>query len=239
MLTSGSRLLAVAAANGIKRIPTANVKVLMHFDGTSGSTAITDERGNALTVRSGIALTNTTSKFGGTSGSFDGASGHYISSTSQIPGLAFGTGDFCIEGFVNFNVLGGGGITRGVFQISTSSTGLQSSFANTLALDSRTLDTQWEIYANNGQPSSAVPVTGQWYHFAVQRVSGTTKLFIDGVPVISIADTQNYTGTYLSVGGLYDLPHMLNGYIDEFRICNIAVYPTGGFTVPTAPFPNS
>lgn len=240
MFNSGSRLMAVAAANKISPVPIANVLALLHFDGTSGSAAIVDTRGNPLTVRSGVVLSDTTSKFGGTSGSFDGSGGHYISSTNPIPGLAFGTGDFCVEGFVNFSALGGGGITRGVFQISTSSTGLYGSFANTLALDSRTLDTLWEIYASNGQPAaSSAPVIGTWYHFAVQRVSGTTKLFINGVPLISLPDTQDYTGTYLSVGGIYDTPHMMDGYIDEFRVCNVAVYPVNGFTVPTAPFPNS
>ena len=69
----------------------------MHFNGTNGSTTMTDSSKNNLTVTSnnGTAITTAQSKFGGASALFDGTNDYVTTPNNSV--FDFGTNDFTIE----------------------------------------------------------------------------------------------------------------------------------------------
>ena len=81
---------------------------------------------------------------------------------------------------------------------------------------------------------------GTWYHAAVCRASGVTRLFLNGAQEGSnYSDTNSYTGTNPTFGALgYDpslTTYNLNGYLEDIRVTRAARYTTA-FIPPTAPF---
>lgn len=87
--------------------------------------------------------------------------------------------------------------------------------------------------------SASASTANVWYHWAIVRQSGTTRIYRNGVLRGSeISDTNNINNTTdpLTIGA--DNAHATNatfvGYITNFRwIKGLAVY-TGDFTVPTS-----
>jgi hypothetical protein len=61
-------------------------------------------------------------------------------------------------------------------------------------------------------------------------------MYVNGTQIISVADTANYTGTVLGVGGIYSTQYLMNGYVNDFRITNGVARYTANFTPPTTPF---
>ncbi len=82
-----------------------------------------------------------------------------------------------------------------------------------------------------------------WYHIAVCRASGSTKMFINGTQTGSTyTDANNYgtsaplgIGTYWSAGSPVTTL-TLNGYIDDLRITKGYARYTSNFTPPTTTF---
>jgi hypothetical protein len=187
--------------------------------------------GNDLETVGDAQVSTTQAKWGTTSMAFDGTGDRLV--MPARPPMAVGSGNFTIEGWVyraDTNI-------RGVFQLSGTAGGLQANTTTNLALGSD-VGAVWRIYANNSAYNSAATWSiNTWYHFALVRNSGTTTLYINGTSVISQADTVNYTGQNLCVGGFYDTTFLMNGYIDDLRITNGYARYTANFTPPTAAFP--
>jgi hypothetical protein len=102
----------------------------------------------------------------------------------------------------------------------------------------------WNLSANNvtyyidGAAINAplTPTTNTWYHIALSRSSGTSKLFINGVQGgSSFADTKDYTGLYEIYSGRDQgaASNWVNGYIDDLRITKGVARYTTNFTPPT------
>lgn len=216
----------------------ANVKLLMGFNGTNGSTGapgMTDEsptaRGTA-TANSTAQISTAQFKFGTSSLSVTGVSNSCITFPDSAD-WDFALGPFTIEGFFRFAA------------------------APTNAL----LVAQWpggfafwfeggRIYFRPGLGTDAVmytwaPTLNQWYHIAVDRdASLATRLYVDGVMVAKTTGYNaniNGSSSVLMVGSLTPGgfgTYNMNGYIDELRISNVARYGSDvGFTVPTSPYP--
>ena len=103
-------LAFLGAVGGVERDPFfANVSLLLHGDGTNGSTTIVDSSPSPKTVTAvGDAKISTAqSKFGGASIGFDG-SGDSLAAPASIS--HFGTGDFTIELWIYRNNAGTSGI---------------------------------------------------------------------------------------------------------------------------------
>lgn len=198
--------------------------VLLHFDGADASTTFTDEIGHAFTPAGNAQIDTAQSKFGGSSGFFDGT-GDYISTPSSVD-FAYGTGAFTWEVWVRFAVTtgnqyiidhgtnGGSLIYNGGLRYYNSTTGTGSALYTTL-------------------PAMSADT---WYHVAVARSDGTTRLFIDGVLQASGADAHNYASQTLRIGDYGAGGTALNGWVDEARINKGHAHYTAGFTPPTAPF---
>ena len=152
-----------------------------------------------------------------------------------------GTGDFTIECWVWKN----NSSHRGIWQISTSSQGLQTSNLDlTLAVGFQNY--RWQIYGvNNGVGYTEGPTmttyppngSGDWHHLALVRRSGSIlTLYVDGVKHIEETGcNQNYTGNYICLGGYYNTSYRHFGRISNFRLVKGQAVYTEQFTPPSGP----
>ncbi len=212
-----------------------NVTALLRFEGSNGSTTFTDDVGNTYGRNGTSAISTVKSKFG-TASLLNPGNGCDVTSPSLV-GLTFGAADFTVECWVNYTAIGSTN-SAGIFQMSTAAGGIQASTSNSLAVGSTSVTGRWEMYAANvATYSPVVPATNTWYHVALVRLAGVTTLYVNGVALMSVADTTNYTGTYLAIGGYYGAVHCMNGYIDDFRVTKGVARYLGNFTPPafTAP----
>jgi hypothetical protein len=83
------------------------------------------------------------------------------------------------------------------------------------------------IFDNDNQPSGLMATVNQWAHFAMTWDGTTVRVFVNGVQRASKAAPTTsaqkglMTGmTALTIGGYP--PAYFNGYIDDFRIWNVA-----------------
>lgn len=206
-------------------IPVQNSTLLLN--GTSAGIYDSSEMNNVETVGD-AKLSTTTVKFSGTTSMYFDGTGDYLSTPASI-NYTLGTGNFTIEAWVNYSTK----TNSGIFQIGSSI------FPGTNGIGAG-LDasTNWLLYYNNGSQTAAGtgPTNGVWYHVAVVRNSGTTKMYVNGTQVISVADTATYAGTFLGIAGIYSTSYLMNGYISDFRITKGIARYTTTFTPPTSPF---
>jgi hypothetical protein len=174
-------------------------------------------------------ISTAVSKFGGSSMSFDGT-GDYLSSLGN-PYLVLGTGDFTIEFWFNVNSTSNNGflhLASTIFPASVSGLAIYVA-SNNISM----------YCAGAASPPGGVISTGVWYHVAMVRYSGVTKLYLNGSyssGAGSVTDTTNYTGSALVVGGYYNSTLLTSGYIDDLRITRGVARYTANFTPPTEQF---
>lgn len=210
--------------------PSSSTNALVHFKGTDASIIDKSQTAN-LELVGDTAGTTAQVKFAGSkSMAFDGT-GDYIKVSS--PFFAFGTGDFTIECWARATSTA----DEGVFQFANSY--LSQGFTDSIAVGFNTSSFNWSLYANDAQTTttrSHTPSTNTWYHIAVVRTGGYTKLYIDGTEIESRADTKNYTNTTkLVVGGYWSTGYLLPGNIQDFRVTKGLARYTANFTPPTQP----
>jgi hypothetical protein len=183
-------------------------------------------RNGDVTVSSFGPFTETDATTG--SGYFDGT-GDYLSATSNAA-FGYGTGDFTIE-----------------FWLYLNSTVLQTTFSN-LTSDTSTnphiyINTSIRYYtAGADRITGTSLVVGQWYHIALVRASGSTRLYINGTQSGSTyTDSNNYgttaplgIGTYWNAGSLVTT-NTANGYFSNIRVVKGTAVYTSNFTPPTSP----
>lgn len=168
-------------------------------------------------------LSTAQQKFGASSIAFDG-SGDYVKSPTTV--APFENSDFTVEMWVRPNASSsssyifdhrqGGGVS-----LRTSGTSLWVGVGGYIAINI----------------SGAFPTPQVWYHIAITRAGNSTKCFINGVQKGSTYTTA-YTASAASIflGAPYFANStFFNGYIDEFRVSNVARYTTA-FTPPSAAF---
>jgi hypothetical protein len=209
-----------------------SVSLLLHGNGANGSTTITDSSrfANTVTAVGNAQISTAQSKFGGASIAFDG-SGDWITVSSD-PAFSFGTGDFTVEFFARWNSFANVNVIFDTRDGAASANGI---------VFYTTSGGVFVVYRGVAPLiTGATLQTAQWYHIAVSRSSGTTRLFVDGVQSGSSAsDSANYTDQNFFVGKTNEaLSNYFNGYIDELRITKGIARYTANFTPPTAPFPD-
>lgn len=209
----------------------ANVVSLLHFDGTDGATSIVDQKSRSWT-NFGLSLDTSQSRFGPSSLICDGVTGRYINTASSAD-FAFGTGDFTIEFFLRVVSVALG------FQIMFDGREEANSVPRpTIFLTGSTLNyfVSGAVRASGGAVS-----TNNWYHIALSRVSGSTRMFLSGNQVGSTwSDSTNYEACPITVANAghspFDAP--VAGWIDEVRVTKGVGRYSANFTQPSAPFPN-
>jgi len=187
-----------------------------------------------VTVYGNASLNTTTKKFGASSMYFDGTGDYAQVATTND--LAFGTGDFTAELWFQTTSL------------ATQNTLLEFRPADSngayifLAVTSGGSLHYYVSTADRIVSANSAVTTGNWYHVAVCRSNGVTKLFLGGTSVGSWVDATNYL-----VGGVYGVrigqsafaaaPENLNGYIDDLVIYKGYAKYTSDFTPPTSAIP--
>jgi len=153
---------------------------------------------------------------------FDG-NGDYLDVASNAA-LGYGTGDFEIS-FWYYAISASGYL----FDQRTT----QPQVAVTIYYDSGSI----AVYINGSIPITATDTAkNAWHYLTLSRVSGTTRLFIDGSQRGSnYTDSNNYGTLPLRIGCRYatisDIPY--NGYMSDLRI--IKGSGVSSQTVPTSP----
>lgn len=168
----------------------------------------------------------------GGSAYFDGT-GDYLSYNSSAAELTIGTVDFIIECWVY-------GMASGsawwCFDCRPGADGVYP----LLYWDG----TSFVFYVSTAAriTSSAINIYGQWAHVVVSRVSGSTRMFVNGVVQSTVySDTNSYLSPgasrpYVGLNGLNGLGPS-TGYISGLRVLkNVGVTSV---TVPTSPPPNT
>jgi hypothetical protein len=212
----------------------ANVVLLLHFDGSDGSTTFTDSSSTARTITPvGNAQIDTdVFKFGTSSGLFDGNDYVYAADDTDFD---FGSDDFTIEAWCYVTnatsrtivakwtlgqqswYLGAGGAGYGFYISTTGSNAI-------LAL-----------------PLTSWPSTSTWFYIAVVRDGADLKLYVDGVQqgsTYNISTTALYNGSGpVTVGDDAATNVGFTGNLAEVRITTGVARDVT--TVPTAAFPDS
>ena len=171
----------------------------------------------------------------GGSGYFDGSSYLTMASNSAF---SPGTGDFTVECWVNFNP----SVTPEVAFFTTT---------NNISGASGQL---WFGYSGGqlriSQHGTGAYIVGytwspginNWHYVTSTRASGTTKLYVDGILVVTstVQNGVNFTQSGAMIGVLTgNAPPYMQGYLTDVRYTvGTALYSTT-FTPPTAPLTSS
>jgi hypothetical protein len=214
----------------------ANTLLLIHANGTDGSTFFEDDNGTGRSQNNGrrnstSVISTTRSKFGGSSIYLPN---DYVTFANDI--IFPDNQDFTWEFWVNEDVVQNckytAGQTPGDIFIGHDSYG-NDTYNNRLAVG--VVAVGW--YMDFGVTLAA----DTWYHVCVQRSGDTVYGYTDGtLRVTHTGYLANYPWSWrkLQLSGERDGITMMNGYQDEIRFSNIVRYATAGFTAPSAPFQN-
>jgi hypothetical protein len=206
----------------------SNSVALLHFDGTDGSTTFTDESGKIWTPTLTAQLSTDEAKFGTSSAYFDGTSRIH---TPRHDDFDFAAGNFTVDfwlmyddgGVATHRVMGLGGGVEGSLDLRVVGTQM----SGYIAYGGVNLSFQWDWVTLLG--------TGVWTHFALVRVSGVLYGYRNGISGGS-GDSGNKNLVQatrgMSAGGNTDDDAFYTGYMDEFRVSNIARWLIA-FTPPT------
>jgi hypothetical protein len=208
--------------------------LLLNGDGANGAnnnTFVDSSNNNFAITRNGNVTQGTFSPFSAPDGRWSNYFGTNTSNLIFASNAAFniGTGNFTVEGFVNFNAWSGTNqrlFLQGVNETDNISVGRDSGSNNLLVrIQNSTIITY-----------SWTPNIGQWYHIAVVR-SGTgsdqVALYIDGVSVATGTSSASIAQNQFIVGGLnWATGYNIQGYLSNVRYSNNARINS----LPTVPY---
>lgn len=193
-----------------------------HFD-----SSMTCSKGNApSSVGANAVISSAQSKFGGASLLLRNAVNAAVHYDAGAPNVDFGTGDFCIDGWIystrsNVVVLRIPGV---VMEIASG-----QMFVGVNVIGSS---------GNNISVAGSITNQG-WRHFAIERWGDTVYAYVQGVLGGSVNIGSAALDTSGALSGL-SLNHvsgyLLGGHIDDLRITPLARFK-GAFSVPTEAFP--
>lgn len=225
----------------------SNVSLLLHGDGTNGSTTIIDSSPSPKTVTAfgNAQISTTQSKFGGGSLYFDGTAGTYASATDND--FAFGANNFTFEFWVYFP--SGFAFATGMAPIyignnnntTFSPFSIRDASGTVVSYINGVTSPAWNIAANVAFTTIA---RDQWLHWCIARDGSNWYTFENGQIK---SQWVNSDAVYNPLGGnvltlaraATDSIQYVECFIDDLRITKGVARYTSNFTPPTAPFPNS
>jgi len=208
----------------------ANTSLLTNFT----NAGIFDNAADADYETVGNAQISTSvKKYGTGSMAFDGTGDYLVTDAPSTQLYAFGTGDFTIEFWLYLN-------STGVQQIFSMQGSSSYQTAPDIYIDTGGV-LKFQVGSNGNVITGGTLSTSTWYHIALCRYSGSTKMYIDGVQTGSTySDTNNYVCVAgRPVIGIYAynlLSYPINGYIDDLRVTKGIARYTSNFTPPTTAF---
>ena len=157
---------------------------------------------------------------------------------AQILNFAFGTGDYTVEFWFN---AGATGTQYGLYDSRPAGT---ATYAGLTLWKTTTQTIQVYVSATIQIASTTALAVNTWNHVAVSKVSGVTRLFINGIQEgSSWTDATTYINGVnrpaLGIDANTVNSSFLYGSIDDLRITKGIGRYVSSFTVPTAPFPTN
>ena len=207
------------------------------YNGTTAFNGYIDE----FRVTKGLArytgtFTPSTTAFTGDSSTklllhMDGTS-DYLAVASSAD-FAFGAGEFTLEAWVyNTSITGSNQI---IFDFRT----IDPSWAPTLYLQATTNTIRLAANGNVLVETAFALLTNTWYHIALSKSSGNTRIFINGIQSgPTYTDSNTYIQGPLTLGARFDSTAAFVGYIDDVRISKGIGRYTTTFTAPVSAAPN-
>lgn len=209
----------------------ANTSLLCNF--TNAGIFDNAAKNNLLTV--GTARISTAQKKYGSGSMLFNGSTDYCRTIAPAGTHQFGTGDFTIECWAYCtNLAGGSSGNMMLVDFRQSTTNEVRPSLAILGSGFRYISSQ-TIRISSGTISA-----NTWYHVAVVRSSGSTKLYVNGINVgVTYTDANNYLDGSPTIGNFLPNPiYGFAGYIDDVRITKGIARYTANFTPPTQAFPN-
>lgn len=215
-------------------------KLLLHCDGADASTTFTDEAGKTVT-RAGDAQIDTARKVFGTGSCLLDGTGDNLSVAASAD-FVF-DGDFTIDCRVWLNAYP----NSTVQYVGLIYTGYETDDSNRFCALFRNNGGTHEFTLasnaiNGGTGITFTGVTfptGQWFHLAIVRASGTLNVYYNGTAMTgsgSFSGTTNGS-TYPFIIGRYRLTnYFINASIDEFRVSKGIARWLKNFTPPIYPY---
>lgn len=208
-----------------------NVVLNLHGEGTNGAqnnTFLDSSTNNFTITRNGNTTQGSFSPYGSNWSNYFNGSTDFIYNTSGSAQFGLATGDFTIECWACLSSTTKGPIIDLRFGAGTPEPPVIY------------IETTGVIYfysAGANRITGSTLSVGTWYHIAVSRASGSTKMFINGTQVGSTyADSNNYgTPTIVNIGKFADSSGYFNGYISNLRVVKGTAVYTNTFTPPTSP----
>lgn len=236
---SGTHSNTVAADNAVKLTTgtDTSTKLLLHCNGTNGSTTFTDETGKTVTANGGAKISTAQKVFGTASGLFDGSDDSLTVPDSED--WNFGSGDFTVDFRARFLSLPSSGNYMGLVGQHYNS------------------DIPWSnlyIYNNSGtyqlryDTGDGIAIyndidlsVNTWYHIALVRGGNSWYMFKDGTQIGATATNSKAVPNVaapLTIGRctIYGNYRYFHGYLDEIRITKGIARWTADFTPPTSEY---
>lgn len=216
--------VATVAQGGIDSF----TKLMLHFNGTNGSTTITDSSASphTFTAVGNAQLDTGTKKFGTASLLLDGT-GDYLNGDNHAD-FTFGTGDFTIDFWF---IPGSVAITQVLYEGRPPAT--SGAYPLIYAVNT---GLRYHV-SGSDQISGGTLVNGTATHITIARSGTATKMFQDGVQIGSTyTDSSNYLAGGTSrprIGANEAAGAGCNGRIDELRVSKGIARWTTTFTPPT------
>jgi len=212
-------------------IPAFNA--LLHFDGADLSTSIINSGIGPAFSNSGVVISTAQSKFGGSSGHFNGsASLHYTTDNAYD----IGAGDCRVEAWVYLT-----SFTGGYQQIFDSRPpGSPSGVRRGLTIAP---DGKLAVAQDGSAPESPFSLTlNEWNHCVYQRRGGIVETYYNGDRYQFLTgDTASVSTNSIIIGTDCYEASFFNGYIDELVVGmgpGSAIY-AANFTPPSTPYGNA
>jgi hypothetical protein len=209
----------------------SNTSLLCNF--TNAGIFDNTTKNNIVTVGNS-QISTAVKKYGTGSIAFDGAGDELTIPQNAV--FQFGTGDFTIECWVYCTNLSGG--TGGAMQLIDFRASTSSEVRPVFGISGGTF---YYYTAGAIRISSGSILTNTWYHVAVSRVSGTTRMFVNGTKVgVDYVDSNSYliSAPIIGSAGSWVSGYDFVGYMDDIRITKGVGRYAANFTPPQQAFPN-
>jgi hypothetical protein len=235
----------------------ANVSLLLHGNGTNGSTTFVDSSSNSFAVTGfgNAQISTTQSKYGGASLIFDG-NGDYLR-VADNDAFEIGAGNFTFEAWIYLTGYSANYSGNFVAMIACKDSA-QSGAGRAFSFALNGTASSWTSVSVNLHATNAA-LTGTsglfafslntWYHVAAVRSGSNLRLYVDGNDVGGGTNTRTVQSTTTLVtigaedpwfqgGGGGNFAYWFPGYIDDLRITKGVARYTANFTPPSAQLPS-
>lgn len=242
----GTRCIAAFKTTPVSAYDTqwSRVQSVLNFNGANGSTSIVDGTGRAWNTVGSNAKQETSGAIAGTASGRITNVDSYFRTTGTGSAPALGAGDFLIE--LMFQ-LEGTSLTDGATLLDANAD--NAGGYSLLIVSNKTM----YFYGANNPFGSEIslttfglnPLDGGVHEIKVQRESGTTSIYFDGIRVAQGTDSTNYTpqaGSYATLGRRQTAgTRPMVGRVDALRITTASRYAGSPAYIPTpiGDFPTS